>query len=588
MPWSAIQRGAGTVFLLVLLSSAFARADDGPLTKALKRVPADRQGPVIDMIGKRGTAADLDYLFEQALKPEGFSRPSRLKALEALAESAQTRDLRPSGDLARLTALFDSKSEPAARLSAVRLAGLWKSRPLVKPLQKLAEPPDADEDLRASALESIASIGGPEALDAVMGLAAPARPAPVRLLALAALARLDVDGAAGRAGAFLRDPGGVRDLSPLISAFLNRQGGADKLAVAIEQAKPPADSARLALRAVFALGRSDPALVGALTKAAGLDAEVKPLDKPAMDKMIGDVGSLGNASRGEQIFRRSDLNCMKCHALSGAGGGVGPDLSALGSSSPVDYIVNSIMLPDQAIKEEFHTLVVQTADGQVFQGIVADKDDKRIVLKEAAGTLRTVATSEIEASKEGGSLMPKGLVNFLTRAEFIDLVRFLSELGKPGPYAIRSTPTVQRWRYLKPVSKPLAESVPNPDTFESEVLAADGSRWLPAYAQLAGDLPLGELTADTGTKVLYVQAEVDVSHGDNVEIKLNDASGVTAWIDAIPASFSAGASFPAELATGRHKLTFRVDTTARKSPTLRVEVLKPAGSSAEYSVVGGR
>ena len=33
--------------------------------------------------------------------------------------------------------------------------------------------------------------------------------------------------------------------------------------------------------------------------------------------------------------------------------------------------------------------------------------------------------------------MPKGLANLMTRAEFLDLVRFLSELGKPGPYAIR-------------------------------------------------------------------------------------------------------------------------------------------------------
>jgi putative heme-binding domain-containing protein len=87
------------------------------------------------------------------------------------------------------------------------------------------------------------------------------------------------------------------------------------------------------------------------------------------------------------------------------------------------------MLPDQAIKEEFHTLVVQTAEGQVFQGIVADRDDKRIVLKEATGALRTVPAADVEATKEGGSLMPKGLVNFLTRAELVDLVRFLSELG---------------------------------------------------------------------------------------------------------------------------------------------------------------
>jgi hypothetical protein len=246
------------------------------------------------------------------------------------------------------------------------------------------------------------------------------------------------------------------------------------------------------------------------------------------------------------------------------------------------------MVPYQAIKEEFVTKVVQTADGRVYHGIVADKDDKRIVLKEAAGSLRTVATSDIEASKEGGSLMPKGLVNFLTRAEFIDLVRFLSELGKPGAYAIRSTPTVQRWRYLKPVPRPLTESVPNPDTFESEVLAADPSRWLPAYAQLAGELPLHELTADTGGKVLYLQAELDVSHGDKVEVKLDDPSGVTAWTDALPAPPFQGASYPAELSTGRHKLTLRVDTAARKARTLRVEVLKPVGSSAEYSIVGGR
>jgi len=74
------------------------------------------------------------------------------------------------------------------------------------------------------------------------------------------------------------------------------------------------------------------------------------------------------------VFRRADLNCMSCHAVAGAAGGVGPELSAVGSSSPVDYLINSVMVPDQAIKEEFVTKVVQTADGRVFHGIVADKE----------------------------------------------------------------------------------------------------------------------------------------------------------------------------------------------------------------------
>ena len=107
------------------------------------------------------------------------------------------------------------------------------------------------------------------------------------------------------------------------------------------------------------------------------------------------------------------------------------------------------MNPDQSIKEQYNTLVVLTTDGQVFQGIVADKDDQRIVLKEATGATRVVPANSIEDQKAGGSLMPKGLANLMTRAEFVDLVRFLSELGKPGPYAIRATPAIQRWRVLE-------------------------------------------------------------------------------------------------------------------------------------------
>ena len=131
---------------------------------------------------------------------------------------------------------------------------------------------------------------------------------------------------------------------------------------------------------------------------------------------------------------------MSCHSLSKAGGDVGPDLSSIGQTSPPDYIINSILDPDQAIKEPYHTLVVLTTRGQVFQGIVTDKDDQRIVLKEATGAPRVVPVATIEDQKPGGSLMPKGLVNLMTRAEFVDLVRFLSELGKPGPYAIRRDP----------------------------------------------------------------------------------------------------------------------------------------------------
>ena len=44
----------------------------------------------------------------------------------------------------------------------------------------------------------------------------------------------------------------------------------------------------------------------------------------------------------------------------------------------------------------------------------------------------------------------------------LDLARFVSELGKPGPYAIRSTPTIQRWQVLENPPTDLATA--NADT----------------------------------------------------------------------------------------------------------------------------
>jgi len=583
----------GTVIVLGLLTAALGRPAaaegpapaDSPLVRMLKggRVPEDRQGAIVATIGKRGTPADLEYLLGRAVGDGGSSAALRLQALEALAEAAETRDrLRPAGDLGRLAPLIDGSGPgvgPPLRSAAARLAGFYQEPKLGPALRSAAGSDGSDAPLRASALDALAALGGPEDRSAIESLTRPGRPAAVRLPAVAALARLDVEGAARAAVGLMAEPGSADlNLNPLVSAFLNRRGGAEVLAAAVAAGAPPPDAAKLALRSVYALGRSDPALVDALTRASGIDAKsARPLDPPAMAALIAEVAAKGDPARGETVFRRADVNCAGCHALSGAGGGVGPELSAVGAGSPVDYLANSILLPDQSIKETFQTLVVQTADGQVYQGVVADRDDRRIVLREATGALRTVPTADVEASKEGGSLMPKGLTNFMTRGEFVDLLRFLSELGKPGPYAVRSTPTVQRWRSLSPVPEGFAGLGPD----------ADPSRWRPAYARVGGSLPLNELTASAGGRVVVLRADLDVSHGDPVAITLDSPAGVTAWVDDRPAPPFTGRSFTLPLITGHHTLTFRVDLAARPGADLRVEVLKPPGSSAEYAVNGG-
>ena len=55
----------------------------------------------------------------------------------------------------------------------------------------------------------------------------------------------------------------------------------------------------------------------------------------------------------------------------------------------------------------------------------------------------------IEEQKPAGSLMPAGLVETMTESELLDLVRFLSELGKIGPYAVSKAQVLRRWQVLE-------------------------------------------------------------------------------------------------------------------------------------------
>ena len=57
----------------------------------------------------------------------------------------------------------------------------------------------------------------------------------------------------------------------------------------------------------------------------------------------------------EAVFRRPELGCMNCHAINKAGGSIGPDLGPVGGSSPMDYIVQSILDPNASVKEEYLT-----------------------------------------------------------------------------------------------------------------------------------------------------------------------------------------------------------------------------------------
>ncbi len=564
-----------------------------PMVRLLPRVPESRRGTILEMIGKRGTPADLKFIYNQLLDADGFSEANRLKALEAL-EAAALRGVEPDTiDGNGLATVITETGDPAIQLAAIRLAARWEIDEAAEPLGNLAADPDQPRAVRQAALKGLATIGGEAARSTIATLLGPDQPQAVRCLAVAALVRIDRQAGIDRAVKVLGQGATLDELTPVITAILGQQGGAEAFAGLINERGLPVDVAKLALRALYAAGRSDVELVRALTASAGLNADARPLTAEEMTAMITRVTRQGNPAHGERIFRRSELACMNCHAVAKAGGNIGPALDAIGVSSPVDYIVNSILMPAQAVKEEYQMLTVLTFDGLVVQGLIVSENDEQVVLKDAQGELITLAADDIEDERRGGSLMPEGLTNLITQDEFVDLIAFLSELGKPqGDYAIRSTPTIQTWRVL--VADP-EEAIPDdPDeSFRAQVMAASEADYRTAYSLVDGRLPLGDLVPETITDdtpiTLYLQGAVEVSIGGYVTLQVEGDSASALWIDDEPA-LPADRPGQVRLALGRHLLTLRVDfetagQVRRDDPNVRLTIDKDEGATTSLTVV---
>ena len=127
-----------------------------------------------------------------------------------------------------------------------------------------------------------------------------------------ALAGLDPKAAAARAVDLAKT---LPDPSDVFTAFLGRKGGPEALAAALAGKALPPDAAKIGLRVAQGSGKPDVALVDALRKAGGLTGRAD-LDAKALDDLVAEVRRSGDPARGEAIFRRTDLACLRCNTRS--------------------------------------------------------------------------------------------------------------------------------------------------------------------------------------------------------------------------------------------------------------------------------
>lgn len=506
----------------------------GPHIQALfkgRTIDAAGSGPWIELIGKAGGETELTQVFGLLTKADALQPAARVRAAGALVDAALSRNARPAGDLTALSTLFQSDNRDL-RLAAIRLSGSWKLTASVPEIAKFAGQ-EKDSAARDFAFKALRDIGQPPSVNALTALAADAQPLSVRRGALIGLS--------------VHAPAQALKVLPSIFAQLKKNEAvatwqelftngafAARLVKAFPKDLSP-ETYATALQAAKGSGRTGKALVDVLTPLTGAKAGARDYTAE-VNSMVAALKRGADPVEGEIVYRKN--GCALCHAIGGAGGKLGPDLSSIGASAPIDYIVESVLNPPAKVKEGYHGFAFTMKDGSVLTGIPARETTSDIIIRPGPGVELPVSKANLVKRENIGSLMPAGLVDGLDFVPKRSLFAFLGEIGKPGPFDTSKNNVARAW------------------TFQDQPPGALAKSGAPAtiYALING-----QLLKEFNPGRLYAEARFTASAATAKPLVLTGVK--VAWIDGKALELKAGQS-TAPLAAGNHVLVVEPDPTA--------------------------
>ena len=523
-----------------------------------KTIPED--GSWIEIIGRAGTAIELKQLHTQLVSGT-LSTGGQVRALNALSHASRLRNLRPRVQKESVVEFFAS-GDQSVQVASLVLAGTWKGLGAkYDTLVKLAGGRKTATPVRQAAINTIREIGGAKALQVLKPLGQEKRNTEARRMAVTALAVLDINEAAPLAIEALDDCKTEAAALNLWRALLGVKNAESALAKTLPRERFSKVAAKAGLRAIREGGRSLQSLALALPSSAGLKDEDITLSKSEIRALTKAVEQGGDPARGEMVYRKLELGCVVCHAIGGAGGRVGPDLTSIGASAPLDYLVESLYYPNRKIKEGYHSLVVETKDNQVLFGMLEREDDTQLILRNVANQSTAVAKANVRKRTQGNSLMPSGLIERLERQDQIDLFSFMSRLGKPGAFDASKGNVARLWR--------LRAANHRDQQFGDDRIADGGinrKRWLAVNSLVDGRLTDDILKKGTnagqwiGVIGVYAGTEFEVAQAGEVTLQLDGADGAKVWIDG--RGVKTDSVIRTQLVAGKHSLVLRFDPKA--------------------------
>ena len=207
----------------------------------------------------------------------------------------------------------------------------------------------------------------------------------------------------------------------VIETLASRKAYAEALleALKMNQIQPSALPVQVARSLKNLLGKKFTDVYGALPVVGAerehLIKKYKKLCKPS-------AVAAADASRGRAVFQKT---CAACHVLYGEGGKVGPELTGANRAN-LDYILLNSVYPSLDVPHAYRTVSVLTVDGRVVNGVLAEEDGTKIVLRTPEQPRVVIAKEDIDFRKiSPQSMMPDGQLDAMKPQEVIDLVKYL-------------------------------------------------------------------------------------------------------------------------------------------------------------------
>lgn len=559
-------------------------------------VPEEYQNDVLQSVARWGTTEELNRIYQMVLNDNMIHPEGASAYLTALEEASARQNLKPDYDNNRIFE-FVSSEDNQVSLSAIRLTGNWQLTEYREGLIDLANLESGDK--QRVALEALAEMEDAESRQILRDIAANSDIFRLRVLSVVQTASFDIELAAELAIDILQNWEDELDPVELYAPFFQREEGTRLIAEKISEYGIPEDVARAGRRAMqqqipwYRQGDQNTANLAEAFEASGgaLPPERMPQDLTAqqINNLEREIRTTADPARGEKIYRMNELMCMNCHAIGGAGGLVGPDLSSLGRSAPMDNIIHAMINPNRTIKEGYELTRVERTDGSMVMGTLIRETSSEVVMRDAGDNEVSIPINNVaEVDVVPGSLMPPGLTAQLEREEFVDLIGFLSQLGEPGEFRVPDASLVRRWRMLgstNQVIEMLNES-------GREDVASDDSqlRWRYMYSLVSGDLPMDEIPvieSESGDQLSFLRFEVEISSSGNIELELNSTNG----IDLMAGNESIspqGNSYTIYLSEGIQQISLAIDREQFRDDYLRIQLANASENPAQAQLVLGK